>query len=64
MSAEGPSLYESLRDAIGGHRPVVLATVVDGRGVGAKLLVGADGSARGTLGDPGLDRVVGRDALG
>lgn len=32
--------------------------------VGAKLLVEADGSVQGSLGDPDLDRVVVRDALG
>ena len=40
-----------------------LATVVEGPGAGAKLLVRPD-DTMGTLGEAGLDRVVERDALG
>ena len=40
-----------------------MATVIDGPARGAKLLVRPGESALGTLGDPDLDRVVGRDAL-
>jgi xanthine dehydrogenase accessory factor len=60
------SLYESLRDAIRASRPVALATVIVGPEdrVGRKLLVGPDLPATGSLGDPDLDRVVARDALG
>jgi xanthine dehydrogenase accessory factor len=43
---------------------VALATVVAGPGVGAKVLVGADGSVAGELADADLQRVVVRDALG
>jgi xanthine dehydrogenase accessory factor len=43
---------------------VALATVIDGPHVGAKLLVVPDDEPRGTLGDPELDRIVARDALG
>jgi len=58
------SIYERWRTAVEAHRPVVLVTVVDGPGVGSKLLI-VDGDAPiGSLGDPDLDRVVGRDALG
>ena len=57
-------LFDALRAALAEDRPVALATVVDGLGVGAKLLVTPDGAPRGTLGDPDLDRVVARDALG
>lgn len=53
-------LAESIRDRL----PVALATVVEGRGCGAKLLVSTAWPAVGTLGDPDLDRVAGRDALG
>jgi xanthine dehydrogenase accessory factor len=35
-----------------------LVTVVGGHGVGAKLLVGADGAREGSLGAPELDRVA------
>ena len=59
------SVYEALRDALRAERPVALATVVEGPGVGAKLLLaGDDGDVVGSLGDPGLDRVVTRDARG
>lgn len=58
------SLYEALRDALRETRPVAFATVIEGPGIGAKLLVEADGRATGSLGNPDLDRVVVRDALG
>ncbi len=57
-------IYPLLAEAIRAQRPVVLATVVDGTHVGAKLLVEADGTTQGDLGDPDLGRVVARDALG
>jgi len=57
-------VYEHLRDALRGERPVALATVTAGPNIGAKLLVEPDGTVLGTLGDADLDRVVGRDALG
>ena len=43
---------------------MALVTVIEGTGLGAKLLVGPDRDPLGTLGDPDLDRVVARDALG
>lgn len=59
------SVYERLRDGLRADEPLALATVVDGPGVGAKLLVtAATEGLVGTLGDPGLDRVVARDARG
>jgi xanthine dehydrogenase accessory factor len=58
------SLYETLRDALRAQEPVALATVVEGPNTGAKLLLGPDTEAIGSLGDPDLDRVVARDALG
>jgi xanthine dehydrogenase accessory factor len=58
------STFDLLREAVEAEQPVALATVVDGPGVGAKLLVRPDVAAVGTLGDPDLDRVVARDALG
>jgi xanthine dehydrogenase accessory factor len=57
-------VYEALRDALTAERPVALATIVDGLSLGAKLLVEPGRPAIGTLGDPDLDRVVARDALG
>jgi xanthine dehydrogenase accessory factor len=59
-----PSIYVSLRDTVRAEEPVALATIVEGRGIGAKLLVRPDGTIHGTLGNADLDRVVARDALG
>jgi xanthine dehydrogenase accessory factor len=58
------SVYDELREALVADRPVALATVIDGPGVGNKLLVGPDLEPVGTLGNEDLDRVVARDALG
>ena len=57
------SLYDDLHTALEDDLPVALATIIDGPGVGAKLLVGPDREPVGTLGNEDLDRVVGRDAL-
>jgi len=61
-------LYEALSTAIRAEEPVALATVVEGPDhlLGGKLVVrpGADEVVLGGLGDPDLDRVVTRDALG
>ena len=57
-------IYEALRDAIRAEEPVALATVTGGDALAAKLLVGPSRQLMGTLGDPDLDRVVARDALG
>lgn len=58
------SIYERLHAALDGEVPVALATVVQGPNTGAKLLVGPVQEPVGSLGDPDLDRVVARDALG
>lgn len=58
------SLYDELSAALREQRPVALVTVVEGHGIGSKLLVANDQPARGSLGDAELDRVVARDALG
>jgi xanthine dehydrogenase accessory factor len=57
-------IFDELRDALRRETPIALATVTDGPNPGAKLLVRADGSTSGTLGNADLDRVVARDALG
>jgi xanthine dehydrogenase accessory factor len=57
------SIYETLRDAVRAEQPVALATVIEGPGVGTKLLVRPDTEPLGGLGDPDLDRVAARDAL-
>lgn len=55
-------------DRVGGdiasRRPVAVATVVEGPGLGRSLAVGVDGVPQGGLGDPGLDHAVARDAVG
>ena len=58
------TVYEQLRDALRAEEPVVLATITAGTNIGSKLLARPDGTVAGTLGDPDLDRVVARDALG
>ena len=63
MSAVTPLLSEVLRDTLRADRPVALATIVTGPGLGAKLLVRPGEAPLGSLGDPDLDRVVARDAL-
>ena len=57
------TIYEQLRDRIRSEEPVALATVIDGPTRGAKLLVAPSAIVDGTLGDPDLDRVVGRDTM-
>lgn len=58
------SVYDQLAEAVRGEVPVALATVIAGPGTGGKLLVRPGEPVQGTLGDPDLDRVVTRDALG
>jgi xanthine dehydrogenase accessory factor len=53
---------QDLEDAIRDHRPAVLVTVVDGPGVGDKLLLVEGEPTAGRLADPDLHRVVARDA--
>jgi xanthine dehydrogenase accessory factor len=65
-------VFDALRAALLAEEPVALATVVRAfpgeiaasTRVGAKLLIRPGRPALGTLGDPDLDRVVARDALG
>ena len=60
---EPTPVFDALDAALRAERPVALATVVEGPGLGAKVLVEPDVAPIGTLGDPDLDRVVVRDAL-
>ena len=68
MSDEMDGLFDRFAGLLADEIPCALATVVDGPGVGQKLLVrrthrdGHEGD--GTLGDDDLDRVVTRDAYG
>jgi xanthine dehydrogenase accessory factor len=65
MSSDGSGgLYEQLAAAIRAEDAVALATVIAGPGQGGKLLVGPGRMPIGSLGNPDLDRVVTRDALG
>lgn len=61
-------LYGLLAEALRAEQPAALAEIIEGPDefLGAKMLVrpGAVPEAVGSLGDPGLDRVVHRDALG
>ena len=61
-------LFEMLAGDIRAERPVALAEIVEGPAemLGAKLLVrpGPPEDVHGSLGEPGLDRVVARDAQG
>ena len=57
-------MYRQLRDRIRGEQPVALVTIVEGPGVGRKLLVTPDTEPLGSLGSPELDRIAARDALG
>lgn len=60
-------IYDTLRSRLLAGEPVALATIVDGSGpeveVGRKLLVDAETTAIGSLGNPELDRIVARDAF-
>jgi xanthine dehydrogenase accessory factor len=58
----GP-VFDELAAAVRAGRPVALATVIDGPGTGATMLVSEDARVGG-LGDDELDRVVARDAVG
>jgi xanthine dehydrogenase accessory factor len=55
--------FERLCDRIRSHRPIAVATVVEGPNLGDRLLVEPD-DAEGSLGNHDLDRVVIRDARG
>ena len=57
------TIFDTLRDSLRAEQPAALATVIEGPGVGNKLLVRPGEEPIGTLGDPRLDRVAGRDAL-
>jgi len=57
-------IYESLRAAVLAEEPIALVTIVEGPGVGAKMLARPGSAVLGSLGDADLDRVAARDALG
>ena len=57
------TIFDELAAALRAEEPIALATVVDGPGTGAKLLVRPGASTAGSLGDEDLDRVVARDTI-
>jgi len=57
-------IYGALRAAVDASEPAALVTVTAGAGMGSKMLVRPGVEPIGTLGNPDIDRVVGRDALG
>ena len=57
------SIFDTLRTRLRQQQPTALVTIVEGPGVGAKLLVTPDAPPLGSLGDPELDRIAARDAL-
>jgi xanthine dehydrogenase accessory factor len=61
--SDSTAIFDTLKAAIAAEEPVALATVVEGPGTGAKLLLHIDQTA-GSLGNPDLDRVVSRDMAG
>lgn len=56
-------IFDRWVEAIRNDEPVCLVTVIEGQGLGSKLLIQPGKSAIGTLGHSELDRVVERDAL-
>ena len=56
-------IFDLWVNAIKADEPVCLVTVVEGEGLGSKMLVRPKQAPVGTLGDSELDRVVERDAL-
>lgn len=56
-------IYQDLREAIRAGRSVATATIIRAEsGVGSKLLIGLDGSIRGSFGSPELDTRAAADA--
>lgn len=58
----GP-IYDRLRSLLVAEQPVCLASVIEGPGVGRRLLIEGDGATNGSLGSADLDRIVARDGL-
>ena len=61
---EPTPIVVALRERVDARVPTALVTVIDGRGVGRSMVVSPSADPVGDLGDPELDRVVRRDALG
>ena len=65
-ATEGPlaELADSVRRIVTGDSPFVIATVVDGEGLGAMAVIGPEGILRGSLGSADLDRSAAAQARG
>lgn len=57
-------VLSGLRQALADERPVALATIVDGPGAGAMLLIEHEGALAGSLSSGGLEHAVRADAVG
>lgn len=64
MPADPAPLYEALAASLRADEPVALATIIDGIGKGARLLVRPGHEVLGSLGSAELDDVAERDVLG
>lgn len=61
--SDATPVYDALDAALRAEQPVALVSVIDGIGVGSKLLIAPDREPLGSLGNDELDRVAARDAL-
>lgn len=57
-------VYERFASRVRANAPTALVVVIDGPNVGATMVVALDSPTVGSLGNPDLDRVATRDALG
>ena len=57
-------LFNQFRTDVEQGQPVALATIITGEGQGSKMLLLADGSTMGSLGNETLNRVLSRDMAG
>lgn len=60
----GVSTYETFAALVRDNAPVSLVTIIEGPNVGATLVVTPEGIVAGSLGNPYIDRVISRDAMG
>ena len=56
------TVFSTLRQLLRAEQPVALVTIIEGPGVGKKLLISPGSAPLGTLGHPELDRIAARDA--
>ena len=56
--------YQTFSAHVRDNSPVALVTVIEGPHVGATMVVTPAGIVGGSLGNPDIDRIVARDALG